>query len=164
MTVQDYRRDQQWARALISVIVLCLAALLFAVISQTYRQVFRPPPFTFGQEVYLPADTQICPGDTMSWNYKLIVNRAPTMLAVGLTLWDVSKQTTIEPDQQLDFLIWTHEEQGETLVRPARFTLPDNLPVGLYEVRGAATAFNSDSAAYRVPFVIPETCFKKEPT
>lgn len=134
-----------------------LAAALGWVVA---RQYVLPPPFTFSQAVYAPLRPNVCPGDTLEWRPSLRVTRVPTVLAVSRTIWDVTNRRTLQPASTLDFFVWTERDQGETVSRPTRFRLPTELPAGLYEVRVGASAFNSDAAAYRVPFVVKEGCFR----
>lgn len=158
----ELHRYEQQARMVIWGIALCMTIIAGLLMYAGYRTIFRPPPFKFSQDVYLPLRGNICPGDTVEWQSQLTVHRAPSLLAVSRTLWDQSRQTTALPDQQLDFFIWLPQDQGRALTRTSLFRLPPTLPVGMYEVRVAASSFNSDAAAYRVPFVIAESCFKKE--
>lgn len=161
MTGLEVRNVQRWAQAVVWGVMACLLILATLLIIQAYRHVFRPAPFTFSQEIYLPTRGDICPGDVVEFRPRLIVDRVPTLLVVARTLWNVSEQRTLVPEVQPKFFIWTEEERGQGVSRAIRYQLPKTLPVGLYEVRGAATAFNSDASTYRVPFVIAASCFQK---
>lgn len=152
---------EPWLRWLIWSLASCLVTIAALVTLHVFRNVFRPAPLVFSAEVYLPARTDLCPGDTVEWRPRLTVRRAPTLLVVVRTLWTVGDQRTLVPDTQPEFYVWNAQEEGQPISRLARYTLPRDLQVGLYEIRAAATAFNSDAASYRVPVVIAESCFKK---
>jgi hypothetical protein len=137
---------------------LACALLALALAWVLARQYVLPPPFSFSQPVYAPVRPNVCPGDTLEWNPSLRVTRVPTVLAVSRTLWDVTNRRTLQPDSQLDFFVWTETDKGEIVSRPTFFKVPLSLPAGFYEVRAGASAFNSDAAAYRVPFVVKDTC------
>lgn len=143
---------------LVSVLAcVTLAGLLGWVVA---RQYVLPPPFEYSAAQYAPKTENVCPDDTLTWRPALRVTRTPTLLAVSRTLWDSINRRTIVPDSQLDFFVWTEADTGELVSRPSMYRVPPGLPAGLYEVRVAATSFNSDASAYRVPFVVPETCFR----
>ncbi|AZI41926.1 hypothetical protein EHF33_03480 [Deinococcus psychrotolerans] len=97
----------------------------------------------------------------MTWQSQLTVNKTPTLLMVVRTLWDASEDRSLTPEVQPKYFIWTNAQQGKTITSGfGKYKLPADLQPGFYEVRSAATSLNSDAAAYRVPFVIPESCFK----
>lgn len=152
---------ERWQRWLIWVLAALLLSLLLLVGAQAYRTVFRPPPFYFTSSVYLPTTGNICPGDTVTYRPRLIVTRVPALIVVARTLWGVSEQRTIVPDTDPKFFVWSEQEKGQPVSRIVTYQLPATLPVGLYEIRGAASGLNSDAESYRVPFVIAESCFKK---
>lgn len=164
MTGEEFRKEQRWTQVIVFGVIACLLLLGAVALTQSYRHVFRPAPFAFSEEMYLPTQPNLCPGGTLEWKSTLQVNRTPAVLAVSRTLWDASRQTTVQPDAALDFFVWTDAERGDTLSRVNKLPIPSDLIAGLYELRVGASAFNSDSAVYRVPFAIPTTCFKKEPT
>ncbi|AWN23994.1 hypothetical protein DKM44_12770 [Deinococcus irradiatisoli] len=151
----------RWVQSFLFVFALCLAIIFGLLALQLYRSIWRPPPLAYSADVYLPVQAQVCPGDTLRWKPTLEISRAPTLLLLARTLWDVEDERTIRPEQTPKYLIWLSIQQGQTLSGETTYTLPADLPVGLYEVRSAATAMNSDAAVYRVPFVIAASCFKK---
>lgn len=141
-------------------LLLSIAAALALVV--VWREVFRPPPFYFSQSVYRPSRLTYCPGETVEWMPKLVVTRAPTLLVVARTVWSVPDQRTAVAETEPKYFVWTELEKGKPVARPARLTLPDDLKPGPYEIRSAATSFNSDAATYRVPFVV-KTCGGTKP-
>lgn len=147
--------------AMIATLALLLAALLAVLAWGGYRQIAKPPPFHFSSEVYLPVRTDLCPGDVVEFRPSLIVTRAPALIILARTLWSVAEQRTLVPDLQPKYFVWTEEMVGQPSSRTVKFRLPRDLPVGRYEIRGAAGAMNSDAAAYRVPVAIAETCLTK---
>ncbi|MCD0160047.1 hypothetical protein IHN63_01875 [Deinococcus sp. 6YEL10] len=155
------RHMERWQQLLVLAIAALLLLLAVLVGSQAYRTVFRPPPLRFTQDIYLPTRNDICPGDTVTYRPRLIVTRVPSLIVVARTLWSTGDQRTIVPDRDPSFFVWTEQERGAPVTRVVAYRLPTGLPPGLYEIRGAATALNSDAAAYRVPFVIAESCFAK---
>jgi len=151
----------RWVAPFLWVFAACVAVLLVLLASQLYSSIWRPSPFSYTADVYLPTKPNICPGGTVTWQPRLTVRQTPTLLMVARTLWDASEERTLIPETTPKYFIWTAQQQGQTLVSSyGRYNLPADLEPGFYEVRSAATALNSDAAAYRVPFVIPETCFK----
>jgi hypothetical protein len=143
--------------------VLACIALASIVGWLLARQYVTPPPFAFSQQIYAPKVSTLCPGQPVQWTPTLTVTRAPTVLAVSRTIWDVTRHVTVQPDSQLDFFVWTEPERGEVITRPTTVDVPPDLAAGLYEVRVGASSFNSDASAYRVPFVVPESCFRGRP-
>ena len=145
----------KWATA----ILLAIAAALVLLV--VWREVFKPPPFYFSQDVYRSTRLTYCPGETVEWTPKLIVTRAPTLLVVARTVWSVPEQRTALPETDPKYFVWTELEQGKPVARPTRLTLPADLKPGPYEIRSAATSFNTDAATYRVPFVVLSGCGPK---
>lgn len=146
-------------------LLLVGAALIFgvALLGLFYvgvRSLRTPPPFEFTREAYLPDQPTVCPGEPLTWHPQLVVRRAPTVLAIARSIWDVTRGMTVVPDGDLDFFVWTDRDVGEQVKTSRSMPVP-LLPPGVYEVRAGATAFNSDAAAYRVPFVIPGSCAGK---
>lgn len=161
MTVAPVRIMPRWVAPFIWAMALGVAILLGLLAVQLYRTTWRPPPFSYTSDVYLPIKASARPGDTISWHPQLIVQRTPTLLMTVRTLWDVSDERTIVPEIDPKYVVWLDTQRGQTIVsRFGAFKLSTDLGAGLYEVRRASTALNSDAAAYWVPFVIPESCFK----
>lgn len=152
---------ERWQQLLVLALAALLMTLALLIGLQVYRVMFRPAPLHFTQDVYLPTRNDICPGDVVTYRPRLIVTRVPSLIVVARTLWSTGDQRTIVPDRTPSFFVWTEQEQGMPVSRVVSYRLPGALPPGLYEIRGAATAMNSDAAAYRVPFVIAESCFAK---
>ncbi|GAA3995144.1 hypothetical protein GCM10022631_01600 [Deinococcus rubellus] len=151
-----------WVAPFLGVFGACVAVLLGLLASQLYSSIWRPSPFSYTAEVYLPIKPEVCPGGVVTWQPRLIVNKTPTLLMVVRTLWDASEGRTLKPDTEPKYFIWTQAQQGQTLNSAfGKYPLPADLEPGFYEIRSAATSPNSDAAAYRVPFVIPESCFKR---
>lgn len=134
-------------------------ALAGALLFLPARSFMTPPPFQFTADVYLPVKSALCPGEALEWEPHLVVNRAPTVVAASRTIWDVEAHRTVVPARSLSFFVWTERELGRPLDHPARFPVPE-LPPGQYELRAGASAFNSEAAAYRVPFTVPGGCAK----
>lgn len=143
-----------------TIIILCvlactaLAGCLGWVLAQQW---LAPPPFHYSATMYAPERGDVCPGETLKWTPELHVRRAPTLLIVARTVWDVEGRRTLYPEKEPSFFVWTELEDGKAIARPTEATVPD-LPPGAYEIRTAATGFNSEPATYRVPFVIKPGC------
>ena len=150
----------RWIQPLIWAVALGIAIVVSLLLTGLYHFVVKPPPFSYSAEVYLPSKPVICPGDTVTWLPALTVERTPTLLMVARTLWDVSEDRTVVPDKEPRYFVWMDAQRGQTLSSAARYTLPKTLNPGLYEIHSAATATDSGASAYRVPFVIAESCFK----
>ncbi len=145
-----------WLRWVIWAIVgaaLIVAALL---VFGGVRLIFRPAPFAYSAGIYAPQRTSYCPGETVTYELALSVRSAPALLIVARTLWDTNAGRTIVPETMPSYFVWTEAERAKAINKTVKYRLPELLPAGLYEIHGAATSFNSDSAAYRVPVVVRE--------
>ncbi|GGS10319.1 hypothetical protein [Deinococcus sedimenti] len=151
--MKTHRQLRLLDRLAMSVFALALLGLVFVGV----RTLASPPPFAFTQEAYLPDHPTVCPGNALTWHPQLVVRRAPTVLAIARSIWDVTRGMTVVPDGALDFFVWTDQDVG-TQVKTSRSMPVPLLPPGVYEIRAGATAFNTDAAAYRLPFVIPGSC------
>ncbi|MCD0164869.1 hypothetical protein IHN32_00325 [Deinococcus sp. 14RED07] len=152
-----------WARALIVVTGGCAGTILALISMLLYREVAKPPPFTFTAAEYRPVSYQLCPGDTLVYQPRLTVTRTPALIVVVRTLWDVAEQRTLVPERTPSYFVWTDQDRGQSVQRTVRYPLPDDLLPGLYEVRGATAALNSEATAYVVRFAIPESCRGQAP-
>lgn len=158
MRQDDLKKLNRLSRGLIYAVAACIACLLTLAASRLWSEVFKPPPFYFTQPVYAASKAHYCPGETVEWQSKLIVTHAPTLLVLARSVWSVNEQRTIKPDENPKYFVWTELETGKPVAPPIRYTLPDDLPPGHYEIRVGASSHNTEAQAYRVPFVVEEGC------
>lgn len=144
-----------WAMAVLSLI----AGGLF--LRNVVSDIRRPAPFAYSKNVYYPLNTPVCPGDTLRWRSEFVINDAPAVLRVARNLYDVDEQKVVTFDQNPNWLNWMAEDIGKTFTFEGSYPIPANLDPGMYELRTSAGSNISTVDAYRVPFVIPETCFTK---
>lgn len=153
-------RDQQWvtnflirAGALAGMIVTIMVTFLIYVVITASR-----PPLAFTQDEYQVSPSTFCPGDVLSYTAQVIVHRSPVAPTVVRTWWNVatnsqiSEQTSANPEIQ----IWIGKPVY-VVSFPISDTIPD-FPPGSYEQRGAIRINLLYAAAYRVRFVIPDSC------
>lgn len=144
-----------WSIAALTVIVMAMLAHNFI------RGLNKPAPFAYSKSVYYPLNTPLCPGDTLRWRSEFTVRDAPTVLRVVRNLFDVDEQRIVTFDQQPNWITWMLEDNGKLFTFEGSYPLPRDLKAGMYELRNSAGSNVSTVDAYRVPFVIAETCFKK---
>ncbi|WP_412027003.1 hypothetical protein [Deinococcus yunweiensis] len=158
MNATQMRRNLRWGRYVVWSVFGLLLVVALLVIGRVGQVVIRPPPLRFTQEVYAAVHPRVCPGDVVEFRSTLIVTRVPAVVVVARTLWDVQRAATVQPDTVPKLFVWTVAERGRATARDVSYPVPLTLPPGRYEVRGGATAFNSDAATYRVPFEVRGDC------
>ena len=153
--------ERAGSRIVIWLMALGILSILAMLALAVWRDLMKPPPFEYLDQVYQPLNKKVCPGDTLTWQSRFVVRRTPANLILTRNLWDVSRQKTVLDDREPKYFIWLEPERGKVVSPTLTYKLPDNLPLGNYELRTAANAMNSDSSAYRVPFSISVDCFQK---
>jgi hypothetical protein len=118
-------------------------------------------PFVFSAPSYAPLNSgPVCPGDVLQWPVEFTIQRAPVMVISVRSIWDVDDNQTATLRQgefisgALQFTNYTETTQ---VSRTAEMVVP-TLPPGEYQVRSAAQEFNSQAAAYAVPFRVEDGC------
>lgn len=117
-------------------------------------------PFVFSQPSYTPLHrTTYCPGETIEWPVAFAIRRAPVMVISVRSIWDVenNQTVTLQGPSAVGALAFTNYTETTSVSRTAKLVLPDLVP-GEYQIRSAAQEFNSQAAAYQVPFQIKERC------
>lgn len=153
-----------------NMILVILPFALMAVVAiwimlATFTQPLRiAPPFVFSASSYQPsrpADGRVCPGDTLEWPVAFTIQRAPVLVISVRSIWDVERNQTYTLPPGTPFnagsLNFTNYTETTHVSRTAQVTVPA-LPPGSYQIRSAAQEFNSQAAAYSVPFSVKEKC------
>lgn len=138
-----------------------LAVISLGVLMYTFTQPLRiTPPLSYSATSYSATPSVVCPGDTMTWHINLTVSRVPVMVISVRSIWDVEKNQTartaenLEASSAVQFTNWT---DLTNIDRDVTMEVP-HLPPGRYEVRSAVQEFNSQAAAYKVPFSVRSDC------
>lgn len=112
---------------------------------------------SYTEPVYVPEDSELCPGDTLAFTPTLDVTRAPLLVEVTASWWDVDNQRTAIQAKKGDVAISIFRSNRPT-TRPLRIPVPQ-LPPGKYEyLRATESTTGSISAITSVPFVVPGNC------
>jgi hypothetical protein len=164
--VRNWRRmsseERLQIRNLVIVIVpsILLAIITLGIFTASLTQPLRvEAPFTFSATTYRPVDPEVCPGETLEWPVAFTIRRAPVMVISVRSLWDVQKNQTVTlpPGAAVGSLTFTNYTETTSVSRTAQLVVPLIEP-GQYQVRAAVQEFNSQAAAYDVPFRVPDGC------
>lgn len=116
-----------------------------------------PPPVEFHSRTIQPEQASVCPGDTLRWSVGFTIHRAPVVIAIVRSWWNVDRQQTMKPDTSPDWTAYLEEVSVEGAPRSA--VVPDGLPPGRYELQTGVQALRSSQPdVYVVEFEIPEGC------
>lgn len=159
--------DQDERMQIRNIVVVIVPFLLLAIgaiglLLATFTQPLRAePPFVFSAHTYEPINGDVCPGDTLEWPVAFTIQRAPVMVISVRSIWDVEKNQTAQLPPGSTFnagsLNFTNYTETTHVSRTLQVVLPP-LPPGSYQIRSAAQEFNSQAAAYSVPFKVKEGC------
>lgn len=139
-----------------------MAIVSIAIMLATFTQPLRiEAPFVFSASSYAPRTRSVCPGDTLEWPVAFTVQRAPVMVISVRSIWDVAKNQSVTLPPGTPFnagsLNFTNYTETTHVSRTAQVEVPP-LPAGDYQIRSAVQEFNSQAAAYQVPFTVKEGC------
>jgi hypothetical protein len=154
--------EQREIRNLALVLIPCLALAIF-VIGMFMVSLTRPlraeAPFVFSQAVYQPITADVCPGEPLAWPVAFEVRRAPVMVISVRSVWDVERNQTVTlpPTANVGALMFTNYTETTDVSRTVQIVTPDLAP-GQYQIRAAVQEFNSQAAAYSVPFSVRGDC------
>lgn len=141
--------------------VLILLVAFYALLSTFTKPLRIEAPFVFSAPSYAPKTALVCPGDTLEWPVAFTVQRAPVMVISVRSIWDVQKNQTVTLPPGATFnagsLNFTNYTETTHVSRTAQVVVPD-LPPGQYQIRSAVQEFNSQAAAYSVPFQVKQGC------
>lgn len=159
--------EQMQIRNLLVVILPVMALVLFMMylFIATFTQPLRTEaPFVFSAAMYRPIsppDGVVCPGDTLEWPVAFTIQRAPVMVISVRSIWDVDANQTAQLPPGNTFnassLNFTNYTEITHVSRTSQVVIPP-LPQGTYQIRAAAQEFNSQAAAYVVPFTVRPGC------
>jgi hypothetical protein len=116
-------------------------------------------PFHYESDIALPAEDEVCAGETVEWPVIVHLSLPETLdgegyvLSIFKTLWSVDGNFTAVRADAPQYAIWTGE-QGTVIRHTEAFTLPDDLPPGRYEVRYAGGTGSLAVSVLRVPFTV----------
>lgn len=164
-TWREMSRDEQiQLRNIVAVVIpfVILAVAAVGVLLATFTQPLRiEAPFVFSQPIYYPEKADVCPGDSLTWPVAFSVRRAPVMVISVRSIWDVQKNQTVTLPPGSNFnagsLNFTNYTEITDVERTATVVIPQ-LDPGQYQIRSAVQEFNSQAAAYSVPFTVPAGC------
>jgi hypothetical protein len=160
MTVAEQTQIRNLLLVLIPVMVLTVFTVGMFKLSLT-QPLRVAAPFVFSALSYKPhGDGVVCPGEVLSWPVQFTIQRAPVMVISVRSIWDVddNQTATLRPGEIIPgSLQFTNYTETTEVSRTAEMMIP-TLPPGEYQVRSAAQEFNSQAAAYAVPFTVEDGC------
>lgn len=158
------QEDKQQISNLLLVIIPVMALVVSAItiFLATFTQPLRAEaPFVFSSPAYAPLHNKLdyCPGETLEWPVAFDIRRAPVMVISVRSIWDVenNQTVTLQGPSAVGALSFTNYTETTHVSRTSQLVLPDLKP-GQYQIRTAAQEFNSQAAAYQVPFRIKQGC------
>lgn len=139
-----------------------LAGLAVAMGRGALENLRHDPVFHYTQDVFTPL-APVCPGDDLQYRseYRFTAGDYNAVQIVRV-LYDVQRGSIVKPDNEVDWYVWTATDNNRPIATVINYKLPADLKEGNYELRVAASLVDSRSTGYRVPFSIPESCFKNE--
>jgi hypothetical protein len=132
------------------------AIVTVAVLMLLYYIFLAPPPLEFDEEIVQPEQSEVCPGDTLRWHIGFSLHRAPTMILIVRSWYNVDEQATLILE---DKPLWAAYLEPVTVPKAPRSAVVPQLPPGNYQLQtGAQSLRSSAPVVYAVPFTVPAGC------
>lgn len=140
----------------VGIVVTSTLSLLSLLGYAPLRLAVVPAPVEYSAAVYLPSQSLVCPGDTLSYTNTLTVKTDEPIIVWFVASWfDVEHGMFVGPAPQTvgyrPFLRSFQSTQQRDIVIP-------QLVPGRYEYWFAAQRSASQASAHAVPFVIRDDC------
>lgn len=119
----------------------------------------NPQPITPGAyyepTLAYPQIGLLCPGETLSFDYQVVVVRSPLIVRAVESVFSLDQNRTLVADTDYSMVI----ETAQGVIQLHReYTLPLTLPPGRYEYRRAIEQGYSGTSALAVPFEVRQGC------
>jgi len=140
---------------------IVVGLLLLSVIVWTYTDLTRQEQlgFEYTDSLYLPEESNVCPGDTLRYNIAFSINDVPLNIRVWRNWRGIADDGS--------YFHWEGDSEPIVFIRdvPGNFEftqiteVPELPQAGNYELVVGADEGAHESTYYVVPFTLPETCF-----
>lgn len=132
------------------------ATVAVALLFLLYYLFLAPAPLEFNEEVVQPEQSEVCPGGILRWRIGFTLHRAPTIVLIVRSWYNVDEQATLVLDDEPQ---WAAYLSPVTVPEAPREAVVPALPPGHYQLQtGSQSLLSSAPVVYVVPFVVPPGC------
>lgn len=150
----------QWSRTgrlLLFLGFLVALAPIIIILIQLDSKLGLKDVTAYSSPVYQPERSEVCPGDMLVFTPTLNLSRAPIIVEVSSSWWDVVAGRTAVSGKKGDVSISIFRK-NENVERRLEVLVPPLLP-GRYEyLRATESSTGSRTSVTSVPFVVPNGC------